>query len=111
MDVVLESCQPDGLAALALTACDFIDDLARITVTRQSPPSGEQSSAKQAASSTAAAEKPSDDTASASDKQASAADAAESSISNMVEDKVCIAGAVCLKVTFNHAYVSAGFYL
>jgi len=35
---VLNGCKPQGLAALALTSCDFIDDLTAITVTRQLPP-------------------------------------------------------------------------
>lgn len=106
MDVVLDGCNPEGLAALALTSCDFIDDLAGISVTRQLPSSSEKPDAEQAVSSTAA-EKPSETTtpSAAVAEEACAGNSngvVESSSSGMVEDKVCIAGAACLKVHFEN---------
>jgi len=43
VEVVLNGCKPEGLAALALTSCDFIDDLTAVSVTRELPlPPSEQ---------------------------------------------------------------------
>jgi len=107
VDVVLDGCKPEGLAAMALTSCDFIDDLTRVAITRPSPSATEQPSDKQAASSTAA-EKPSDDATPSpaqqpSDSGSSNGIAESSNSSATVEDRVCIAGAVSLKVDISAA--------
>jgi len=107
----LDGCKPEGLAALALTSCDFIDDLTGITVTRQSPSSTEQLSDKQEDSSAASAEKPSDSTTQLPAEQAASNGIVESSGSGTVEDNVCIAGAVHLKVHVDQTYVSAQFII
>ena len=107
VDVVLDGCKPEGLSALALTSCDFIDDLSRVTVTRPSPSATEQPSAKQAAAS-AAEEKPSGDATPSpaqqpNDGATSEAIVESTSSSGTVEDRVCIAGAVSLKVNISAA--------
>ena len=109
MDVVLGGCKPEGLAALALTSCDFIDDLTGISVTRQLPSSSEKPDSEKAVSSTAAEKpKPSEtamqSVAAAEQTNTSSSNGVvvESSSSGLVEDKVCIAGAACLKVHFDN---------
>jgi len=127
MDVVLEGCKPQGLVALAVTSCDFIDDLTRISITRQYPPpvlekpvddSGELEKPIDDSAPGATAEKPSDNStpmAAEKPKEGSAVekpgvgsgDGAAASVysGTVVEDKVCIAGAAALKVHFHRGYV------
>jgi len=104
--LVLDGCEPGGLAALAMTSCDFMDDFSRVTVTRQSPSATDQLGDEPAAA--AAMEKPGDSTASAPTDQLSAGSGdgmVKTSKNGTVEDKVCIAGAVSLKVHVEYVYV------
>lgn len=101
--MVLDGCRPEGLAALAQTSCDFIDDLSQVTITRQSPSATDQLGDKPAA----ATENSGDSTTSAPVEQPSAGSgngAVTSSNSGTAEDKVCIAGAVSLKVRVEYVY-------
>ena len=108
MDVVLDGCKPEGLSALAQTSCDFIDDFARVTITRQLPPATDQPGDKPATAAAAAAEKPDDSTTSApADGPSAGSDngVVKPSISGTVEDVICIAGAASLKVHVEYVYV------
>ena len=104
---MLDGCKPGGLAALAMTSCDFMDDFSRVTVTRQSPSATDQL-ADEPAAAAATTEKPGDSTASAPANQLSAGSGdgmVKTSKNGTVEDKVCIAGAVSLKVHVEYVYV------
>ena len=110
MDVVLDGCKPESLAALVQTSCDFIDDFTRVTITRQLPSvtATDQPGAKPSPAAAAAAEKPDDSAASAPVDRPSAgsdSDLVKPSIGSTVEDKVCISGAVSLKVHVEYVYV------
>ena len=103
MDTVLDGCKPEGLTALAQTSCDFIDDLSRVSITRESPVATDKPTAA------AAEEKPSDNATSAPVEQPSgggSGDGVKSSVGSTVEDKVCITGAVSLKVHVEYVSVS-----
>jgi len=93
VDAVLDGCKAEGLAALAQTSCNFIDDLSRVTVTRQPPLPADRSGGGDDTTSVA----PEQASAGASDGVAGPADG-----SGCVEDKVCIPGAACLKVHFDY---------
>jgi len=98
--VILGGCKPEGLAGLALTSCDFIDDLSRVTVNHQIPPQPAKRPVHLASST--AAEKPDDSTMPAPEKpltEGSSEGVVESGgSSGVVEGSVGIAGAGCLKV-------------
>jgi len=105
---VLDGCKPGGLAALAMTSCDFMDDFSRVTVTRQSPSATDQLGDEPAAAAAATTEKPGDSTASTPTDQLSTGsgdDMVKLSNNDTVEDKVSIAGAVSLKVNIEYVYV------
>jgi len=107
VDTVLDGCKPEGLTALAETSCDFIDDLSRVSITRESPVATDKPSDKPTAA--AAEEKPADNATSAPVEQPSgggSGDGVKSSVGSTVEDKVCITGAVSLKVHVEYVSVS-----